>query len=79
MTAEQIEQKKQLLRQLAKETQIICKELAEAGVIELSEDDLDEATGGYGFAPFSEKEKEWLTKLDEDAKKFNDLAERILQ
>ena len=46
---------------------------------ELSEDDLDKANGGYGFAPFSEKEKEWLTKLGEDAKKFDELAARILQ
>ena len=45
----------------------------------LDKDDLDKATGGYDFAPFSEKEKEWLTKLSEDAKKFNDIAARILQ
>ena len=64
MTNKQIEQKKQLLAERTKE---------------LPEDDLDKANGGYGFAPFSEKEKEWLTKLGEDAKKFDELAARILQ
>ena len=37
MTAEQIEQKKQLAEEV------------KAGGIELSEDDLDQATGGVGF------------------------------
>ena len=46
MTAEQIEQKKQQLHQLALEAQAICKELVEAGAIELSDDDLDNVAGG---------------------------------
>ena len=45
-TAEQIEQQKQRLHQLAAEAQAICKELVEAGAMELSDDDLDQATGG---------------------------------
>jgi hypothetical protein len=57
----------------------MTNKLLKAGTTELSEDDLDKANGGYGFAPFSEKEKEWLTKLGEDAKKFDELAARILQ
>ncbi len=57
----------------------MTNKLLEAGTTVLSEDDLDKANGGYGFAPFSEKEKEWLTKLGEDAKKFDELAARILQ
>ena len=79
MTNKQIEQKKQLLAEKMKEVKAICNELLEAGTMELSEDDLDKANGGYGFAPFSEKDKEWLTKLGEDAKKFDELAARILQ
>ena len=47
MTNEQIEQKKQLLEKKVKEINAIAKELVEAGAIELSEDDLDKAAGGY--------------------------------
>ena len=46
ITAEQIEQKKQLLAEKTKEMKAIYDELAEAGAIELSEDDLDKAAGG---------------------------------
>ena len=46
MTAEHIEQKKQRLKQLAEEVKALTQELAEAGAIELSEDDLDKAAGG---------------------------------
>jgi N-acyl-D-aspartate/D-glutamate deacylase len=45
-TAEQIEQKKQLLEEKMKEMKAIYDELLEAGAIELSDDDLDKATGG---------------------------------
>ena len=51
MTAEHIEQKKQRLKQLAEEVKALTQELAEAGAIELSEDDLDNATGGAGICP----------------------------
>ena len=47
MTQEQIEQKKQLLEEKMKEMKAIYDELVEAGVIELSEDDLDQAAGGF--------------------------------
>ena len=46
LTAEQIEQKKQQLKQLAEEVKQLQDELVEAGAIELSEDDLDQAAGG---------------------------------
>ena len=46
LTAEQIEQKKQLLAEKTKEMKALYDELVEAGAIELSEDDLDQATGG---------------------------------
>lgn len=46
LTAEQIEQKKQQLKQLAEEAKQLKDELVEAGAIELSEDDLDQAAGG---------------------------------
>ena len=47
LTVEQIEQKKQQLKQLAEEVKALTKELVEAGAIELSEDDLDKAAGGF--------------------------------
>ena len=47
MTQEQIEQKKQLLEEKMKEMKAIYDELVEASVIELSEDDLDQAAGGF--------------------------------
>ena len=46
MTAEQIEQKKQQLKQLAAEAKQLKDELVEAGAWPLDEDDLDEAAGG---------------------------------
>ncbi len=49
LTAEQIEQKKQQLKQLVEEVKALTKELVEAGAIELSEDDLDKAAGGHDF------------------------------
>ena len=49
LTAEQIEQKKQLLAEKTKEMKAIYDELVEAGAIELSDDDLDQAAGGWGF------------------------------
>ncbi|MBQ6745464.1 MAG: hypothetical protein IJR07_00225 [Bacteroidaceae bacterium] len=47
LTAEQIEQKKQQLKQLAEEVKALTKELVEAGVIEISEEDLEKVAGGY--------------------------------
>ena len=47
LTNEQIEQKKQELKQLAEEVNALTKELVEAGAIELSEEDLDKAAGGF--------------------------------
>ena len=46
LTAEQIEQKKQQLKQLTEEVKALTNELVEAGAMEIPEDDLDEATGG---------------------------------
>lgn len=51
MTNEQIEQKKQQLKQLAGEVKQLTDELVEAGAWPLSDDDLDKAAGG-GFRPF---------------------------
>ena len=50
LTNEQIEQKKQLLAEKTKEMKAIYDELVEAGAIELSDDDLDQAAGGL-FMP----------------------------
>jgi len=46
LTAEQIEQKKQQLKQLSEEMNAIVKELQEAGAWPLDENDLDQAAGG---------------------------------
>ena len=48
MTNEQIEQKKQQLKQLSEEMNAIVKELQEAGAWPLDEADLDNAAGGLG-------------------------------
>ena len=48
LTAEQIEQKKQQLKQLSEEMNAIIKELQEAGAWPLDEADLDNAAGGLG-------------------------------
>ena len=45
-TNEQIEQKKQQLKQLSEEMNAIIKELQEAGEWPLDEDELDQASGG---------------------------------
>ena len=49
LTKEQIEQKKQQLKQLAEEAQQLKNELVEAGAWPLDEDDLDKAAGGYPY------------------------------
>lgn len=49
LTKEQIEQKKQLLKEKTKEAKAIYDELVEAGAIELSEDDLENAAGGSPY------------------------------
>ena len=44
---QQIEQKKQLLAEKSKQMKAIYDELVEAGAIELTDDDLDKAAGGF--------------------------------
>ena len=51
MTTAQIEQKMLHLKQLKEEMKAIANELVEAGVIELSDDDLGQATGGKRVIP----------------------------
>ena len=46
LTNEQIEQKKQQLKQLAEEVKALKDELVEAGAWPLSEDDLGQVAGG---------------------------------
>lgn len=46
LTNEQIEQKKQLLAEKLKEMKAIYDELVEAGVIELTDEELDAIAGG---------------------------------
>ena len=67
MTAEQIEQKKQLLAEKVKQMNALTKELVEAGAIELSEGDLDKAAGGHDFEiVHSHWEKPVVDKKPED-------------
>ena len=51
LTKEQIEQKLQQLVQLTEEANALVKELAEAGAIEIPEDDLDKVSGGRLIIP----------------------------
>ena len=46
LTAEQIEQKKQQLKQLAEEMKALKDELVEAGAWPMDEDELDQVAGG---------------------------------
>ena len=46
LSAEQLEQKKQQLKQLLSEAEAIRKELVEAGVVEFSDDELSQISGG---------------------------------
>ena len=47
LTAEQIEQKKLRLKQLAEEMKALKDELVEAGAWPLDEDELDQVAGGF--------------------------------
>ena len=49
LTNEQIEQKKQQLKQLAAEVKQLKDELVEAGAWPLDDDDLDQAAGGISW------------------------------
>ena len=49
LTNEQIEQKKQQLKQLSEEMNAIIKELQEAGAWPLDEDELDQVAGGVAL------------------------------
>lgn len=46
LTKEEIEQKKQQLKQLSEEMKKLINELAEAGEYELSDDEADQVAGG---------------------------------
>ena len=54
LTTEQIEAKKQQLKQLTEQVKTIVNELKEAGAWPLSEDDLDDVAGGLSSS-FSAK------------------------
>ena len=49
LTNAQIERKKQLLAEKKKEMKALYDELAEAGAIEISDDDLENVAGGANF------------------------------
>ena len=47
LTAEQVEQKQQQLKQLAEEMKALKDELVEAGARPMDEDELDQVAGGF--------------------------------
>ena len=47
LTKEQIEQKKQQLNKLVEEARSLNQELVEAGAIEIPEEELEKAAGGF--------------------------------
>ena len=47
LTNEQLEQKKHLLADKVKEAKALCDQLMEAGAIEIPDEALDQAAGGY--------------------------------
>lgn len=67
MTKEQIEQKLQRLTQLSEESDAILKELAEAGALELSDEELKAVTGSRRYGS---REREALTEISEKVLKF---------
>ena len=70
LTKEQVEQKLQQLKQLTEEVNALTKELVEAGAIELSEEDLDKATGGTPWLPITESTKDMLIKMGDKMQKL---------
>ena len=55
LTNEQIEQKKQLLAEKMKQMEAIYDELKDSGIMELSDEELDNITGGGKFLDFFKK------------------------
>ncbi len=55
LTNEQIEQRKQLLAEKVKEMDAIYNELKDSGIMELSDEELDNITGGGKFLDFFKK------------------------
>ena len=49
LTAEQVEQKQQQLKQLAEEMKALKDELVEAGAWPMDEDELDQVAGGSSY------------------------------
>ena len=52
LTKEQIEQKKQQLNKLVEEARSLNQELVEAGAIEIPEEEINKATGGFHTKQF---------------------------
>ena len=70
LTSEQIEQKKQLLAEKVKEMKALINELVEAGDMEISDKDLEKATGGhqkhdYPYPGSDEEFQESIRKIKE--------------
>ena len=67
LTPEQIEQKKELLAEKTEQMRVLANELMEAGVIELSEEELNTVVGGSKIGDwFKGLGKKIKDKMDED-------------
>jgi len=80
LNKEQIEQKMQQLKQLAGEISALTKELAEAGVIKLSEEDLEKVSGGgmddeFYIPPTAYKE----TKIEKKQEPLSEWDKRLVE
>ena len=71
LTKEQVEQKMQLLAEKAKEMKAISDELKNGGIMELSEEELEDVTGGHVV--------DFLDALDEIGGFFKRVAEGYKQ
>ena len=70
LSKEQVEQKLQKLQQLSEEVNALTKELAEAGAINLSEEDLEKVDGGGMWRKFHCYEEEQQQAPKENGKFF---------
>ena len=55
LTKEQVEQKKQLLAEKLDQIKVIDQELKDSGIMELSEEELDEVAGGESMREMTQR------------------------
>jgi len=71
LTKEHTEQKLQQLKQLSEEMSVLTKELAEAGALKLSEEDLEKVVGGgWQGKSFDQMAPEEIAQLQKHLQKI---------